>query len=101
MKARKSTMLNRTEFEITAFDFETSQYQALGRLVSNFDRSRYSLYFDEHRTGRKRILATYSITYKINSNKNLAIYYPRLNDRNEPTIFYEDSTGLDLQFVFR
>lgn len=58
-------------------------------MTSNLDRSLYNMVKMEHKTNKKKILATYSQTYNIKNSKLIVMYYPKVNSKNEPTVFYD------------
>ena len=43
MKARKYTHLSKTTFEFLTYNLESKEYMQTCELISNMDRSRYSL----------------------------------------------------------
>ena len=89
MKANKMININRTEFEITTFDDEKKKYMQCCTLVSNLDRSKFNLLqFEGGSKDKKRHLATISSSITLNNSKSISMYSPKVNERNQPCIFY-------------
>lgn len=70
-------------------------------MVSNFDRTRYNILQEERSTGKHKLLGTLCSSVSLNNNKTIVLYYPKLNEKYLPTIFYQHTTDQDLQTVYR
>ena len=101
LKARKFININRTEFQLTTYDDESKEYRECCSMVSNLDRSKFNLSEFEKGYQQKRMLGTICSTVNLKNDKSLIMYYPRVNERNQPTIFHLHSSDSDLQLVYR
>lgn len=70
-------------------------------MTSNIDRSLFNMYKIDSRTNRKRLLATYSQTINIKSNKLIVVYFPKVGKSNEPVVIYQGEGKKDLQMIYR
>lgn len=80
---------------------EKQLYTETCKIISNFDRTRFNIVKDEISTSKRRLLGTITYSLSINNSKSLVLYYPKLNERNEATIFYQNDPELDLQHIYR
>lgn len=88
MKARKSTKLHKSEFEILTLHSSTEQFIETCRIVSNLDRSRFNILKVDRLTNKKRILGTLITSVNISNAKLLVLYHPIVAENNTPAVFY-------------
>ena len=102
MKARKFININRTELEMTIYDDEKKDYRQCCTLISNLDRSKFNIVqFENGNAAKRRLLGTICSSVSLNNSKSIVMYTPKVNLKNQPTIFYQKDSSIDLQSTFR
>lgn len=72
MRAEKSVWPHRTTYEFTAYLEYSQQFCPAGTLISNFDRSEFTLEAED----RDYLIATIVCGTTLQNCKNLVLYYP-------------------------